>query len=193
MGGLSRLAVKWLKLGIHLERIDPGAPEQNGRHERMHGTLKKETARPPAGSVTAQQQRFDAFRRVYNDERPHEALGQETPASRYQPSLRGYPARLEEPHYDAAQAVRRVRSNGEIRWGGELIFLSDALVGEPVGIAETEDGDWIVSFFHVPLGLIDRRSKRLRPFAPARPGRRKGRATERNGKSVNDLPGPKCQ
>jgi transposase InsO family protein len=193
-GGLTRVAVKWLKLGIHLERIDPGAPQQNGRHERMHGTLKRDTARPPAGSLAEQQQRFDAFRRVYNAERPHEALGQETPASRYQPSLRGYPERLAEPHYDAAQAVRRVRSNGEIRWGGELIFLSDALVGEPVGIAETEEGDWLVSFFHVPLGLFDRRSKRLRPFAPARPGRRKGRGdTEHNGKSVNDVPGPKCQ
>jgi transposase InsO family protein len=192
-GGLSRLAVKWLKLGIHLERIEPGAPQQNGRHERMHGTLKAETARPPAGSLAAQQQRFDAFRKVYNDERPHEGLGQETPASRYRPSLRGYPQRLEEPHYDAAQAVRQVRSNGEIRWGGELIFLSDALVGEPVGIAETEDGDWIVSFFHVPLGRIDRRSKRLRPFAPARPGRGKGAGAEHNGKSVNDVPGPRCQ
>jgi hypothetical protein len=147
--------------------------------------------------VAEQQQRFDDFRRVYNAERPHEALGQETPASRYRLSGRGYPARPEEPHYDAAQAVRRVRSNGEIRWGGELIFLSEALVGEPIGIAETADGDWIVSFFRLPLGLIDRRSKRLRPFAPARPGRGKGLVRNTTGnlstmfpvQSVNEVSG----
>ena len=188
-GGLTRLAVKWTKLGIRLERTDPGSPQQNGRHERMHGTLKADTATPPAASCTAQQQRFDRFRAIYNHERPHEALGQETPASRYRPSTRPYPERLEEPHYDAAHAVRRVRSNGEIRWGGDLIFLSEALVGEPVGIAETETGDWLVSFADLPVGFIDRRSKILRPFAPARPGRRKAQP-EQTTKSVNDVSGP---
>jgi putative transposase len=184
-GGLTRLAVKWIKLGIRLERTDPGSPQQNGRHERMHGTLKAETAAPPAETIAAQQRRFDRFRAIYNHERPHEALDQNTPASRYEPSARRYPRRLQEPHYEAAQAVRRVRSNGEIRWGGDLIFLSETLVGEPVGIAETETGDWIVSFADVPLGRIDRRSRTLRPFAPARPGRR-----EQTGKTVNDVAGP---
>ena len=188
-GGLTRLAVKWVKLGIRLERTDPGSPQQNGRHERMHGTLKAETAAPPADTLAAQQRRFDRFRLTYNHERPHEALDQETPASRYRPSARRYPRRLEEPHYDAAHAVRRVRSNGEIRWGGDLIFLSETLVGEPVGIAETESGDWIVSFADVPLGRIDRRAKTLRPFAPARPGRRE-RHQEQTRKSVNDVSGP---
>jgi putative transposase len=173
-GGLTRLAVKWLRLGIGLERTDPGAPEQNGRHERMHGTLKAETARPPADTLGAQQRRFDDFRAIYNHQRPHEALDQETPTSRYRPSPRPYPCRVEEPHYDAEHAVRRVRSNGEIRWGGELVFVSEALVGEPVGVAETETGDWIVRFADHPLGLIDRRTRKLRPFAPARPGRSKG-------------------
>jgi putative transposase len=173
-GGLTRLAVKWLRLGIGLERIDPGAPEQNGRHERMHGTLKADTARPPADTLAAQQRRFDDFRAMYNNERPHEALDQQTPASRYRSSPRPYPCRTEEPHYDAEHAVRRVRSNGEIRWGGELVFVSEALVGEPVGLAETETGDWIVRFADHPVGLIDRRTGKLRPFAPARPGRRKG-------------------
>jgi transposase len=106
------------------------------------------------------------FRAIYNEERPHEALGQETPASRYRPSARPYPRRLEEPQYDAAQAVRRVRSDGEIRWGGDLIFLSETLVGEPVGVAETESGDWLVSFAEVPLGLIERRSRKLRANKP---------------------------
>jgi putative transposase len=188
-GGLTRLAVKWVKLGIRLERTDPGSPQQNGRHERMHATLKAETAVPPADTLAAQQRRFDRFRTIYNHERPHEALGQETPASRYEPSSRRYPRRLQEPHYDPEHAVRRVRSNGEIKWGGDLIFLSETLIGEPVGIAETETGDWIVSFADLPLGRIDRRSRTLRPFAPARPGRREGQR-EQTVKTVNDVPGP---
>ncbi|HET6295445.1 MAG TPA: integrase core domain-containing protein [Kribbella sp.] len=187
-GGLTRLAVKWIKLGIRLERIDPGAPEQNGRHERMHGTLKADTAKPPAATLVAQQASFDCFRLEYNHLRPHEALGQETPASRYHKSPRGYPARIEEPAYDAEHAVRRVRSNGEIKWGGTLIFVSEALVGEPVGVAETETGDWIVRFADLPLGLIDRRTHKLRPFAPTRPGRRNQRP-QQHRKSVNDVSG----
>jgi putative transposase len=188
-GGLSRLAVKWIKLGIRLERTDPGSPQQNGRHERMHGTLKADTAKPPAETLAAQQRRFDHFRQEYNEVRPHEALSQETPASRYRPSPRPYPERLEEPAYDAEHAVRRVRSNGEIRWGGELIFVSETLVGEPVGIAETESGDWIARFADYPVGMIDRRTRTLRPFAPARPGRRKP-TREQTGKTVNHVSGP---
>jgi len=187
-GGLTRLAVKWIKLGIRLERIDPGAPEQNGRHERMHGTLKAETAKPPAATPAAQQTSFDRFRLEYNHLRPHEALGQETPASRYHKSPRRYPARIEEPAYDAEHAVRRVRSNGEIKWGGTLIFVSEALVGEPVGVAETEAGDWIVRFADLPVGLINRYTCKLRPFAPARPGRRDQRS-QRHRKPVNDVSG----
>ena len=187
-GGLSRLAVKWIKLGIRIERTDPGSPQQNGRHERMHGTLKAETAAPPAGSIAAQQRRFDRFRAIYNHERPHEALGQETPASRYRASPRRYPRRIEEPMYDPEHAVRRVRSNGEIRWGGDLIFVSEPLVGEPVGVAETETGDWIVRFADHLVGLIDRRTRKLRPFAPPRPGNRKA-CREQNRKTVNDVSG----
>jgi transposase InsO family protein len=187
-GGLTRLAVKWIKLGIRLERTDPGAPQQNGRHERMHGTLKEDTAKPPAETLAAQQRKFDRFRQEYNEVRPHEALGQETPASRYRPSPRPYPERLEEPHYDPELAVRRVRTNGEIRWAGDLIFVSETLVGEPVGIAETETGNWIVRFADYPIGLINRRTRKLRPFAPPRPGRTKG-SSEQNRKTVNDVSG----
>jgi transposase InsO family protein len=188
-GGLSRLSVHWLKLGIRLERIDPGAPQQNGRHERMHGTLKAETSRPPAATPAEQQRRFDSFRRDFNENRPHEALGQVPPSRRYQSSPRDYPARIEEPWYDAEHAVRRVRSNGEIRWGGELIFLSEALVGEPVGIAETEAGDWILRFADVDLGLIDRASRKFRRFAAARPGRGKA-SQEQTQKTVRHVSGP---
>jgi len=168
-GGLSRLSVHWVKLGIRLERIEPGAPQQNGRHERMHGTLKAETSRPPAATAAEQQARFDRFRNDFNDNRPHEALGQVPPTSRYRPSPRPYPNKIEAPWYDADHAVRKVRSNGEIRWGGEMIFLSEALIGEPVGIAETEAGDWLVRFADIDLGIIDRRSKKLRRFTAGRP------------------------
>ena len=186
-GGLSRLSVGWLKLGIGLERTDPGSPQQNARHERLHGTLKRQTACPPARSLGAQQWRFDRFRREYNELRPHEALGQEPPGEHYRPSQRRYPRRIEEPHYPDDQAVRRVRSNGEIRWNGGLVFLSEALIGEPVGLAETHDGNWIVRFTSYPIGLIDRRTQKLKPFAPPRPGRHK--APEHNQKTVNDLTG----
>jgi len=172
-GGLSRLSVEWLKLGIKLERIAPGQPQQNGRHERMHRTLKSETSRPPAASPRRQQARFDRFRRDYNHERPHEALGQQSPAAHYQPSSRSYPDHVPEPWYDADHAVRCVRTSGEIKWGGDFIFISEVLTGEPVGIAETEDGHWVVRFLDVDLGLIDRKTRRLRRFTAARPGCRK--------------------
>jgi len=148
-GSLSRLAVWWLKLGIRPERIVAGKPQQNGRHERVHRTLKQETATPPADGVPAQQQRFDAFRALYNHERPHEALGQQTPASAYRSSPRPYPERLEDPSYDGDVAVRRVRSNGQIKWAGERIFVGEALIGEPVGVVETDAGDWLVRYADV--------------------------------------------
>ena len=188
-GGLTALAVHWVKLGIRLERTDPASPQQNGRHERMHATLKAETAKPPADTPAAQQAAFDRFRRTFNQVRPHEALGQKTPASRYTPSTRSYPARIEEPTYDAEHAVRRVRTNGAIKWGGELVFISEALSGEPVGVAETLTGDWIVRFAGIPLGYIDRRTKKLRHFAPARPGRRKAQH-EQAENTVNHVSGP---
>ena len=187
-GGLTTLAVHWVKLGIRLERTDPGSPQQNGRHERMHATLKEETANPPAETPVVQQAAFDRFQHTFNQVRPHEALGQKTPASRYTPSPRAYPDRIEKPTYDAEHAVRRVRSNGAIKWGGELVFISEALIGEPVGVAETLSGDWIVRFADVRLGHIDRRTKKLRHFAPARPGRRKMHH-EHQENTVNDVSG----
>ena len=120
-GGLSRLSVGWLKAGIALERIDPGRPQQNGRHERMHKTLKAETTRPPAANKEEQQARFDCFREDFNANRPHEALGQQPPAAFWRPSPRPWPERLEEPWYDAWHAMRRVRRDGSIKWGGDMV------------------------------------------------------------------------
>jgi putative transposase len=137
VGGLSPLAVWWVKLGILPERIMPGHPEQNGRHERMHRTLKAECCSPPAANASLQQARFDAFVYEYNWDRPHQALDQQPPASCYWPSPRSYPTVLEDPIYSTDVAVRRVRSNGQIKWRGGRIFVSEALVGEAVGISET--------------------------------------------------------
>jgi putative transposase len=185
-GGLTRLSVGWVKLGIRLERIDPGCPQQNGRHERMHRTLKKDTSEPPADSLAEQQARFDEFRRRFNEERPHEAIDQKTPASRYTASPRPYPDRIEEPWYDADHEIRRVRPDGTIKWRGEHVFISQALIGEPIGLAEREEGGWMVRFADLPLGLIDAERKNFRRFAAARPGRRKPATT---GNGVNHVPG----
>ena len=168
-GGLSRLAVWWIKLGITPERIDAGRPSQNGRHERFHRTLKAATAHPPAATIRAQQRCFDAFRAEYNHQRPHEALGQQPPMSWYAPSPRAYPRRLQEPSYAEAAQVRRVRHNGEIRWSSGTIYLSHLLVGEPVGIYEAADG-WLVRYGPVELGLLDPANNRLREAKPRRSG-----------------------
>jgi putative transposase len=154
LGGLSQLSIWWIKLDIRPERITPGRPCENGRHERLHGTLKRDACQPPAANRRRQQQRFDSFRRIYNDERPHEALGYATPSSVYQPSPRPYPDRLPEIVYPDHWQVRRVRHNGEIRWRGELLFISELLSGEPVGLEEIEGG-WRLYFGPLPLGDID--------------------------------------
>jgi putative transposase len=168
-GGLSALAVWWIKLGITPERIDPGRPSQNGRHERFHRTLKAATAQPPAATMRVQQQRFDAFRVEYNYERPHEALGQQPPMSCYTASARSYPRRLEEPTYAEADQVRRVRHNGEIRWSSGTIYISHVLVGEPVGIYEAADG-WLLRYGPIELGLLDPANSRLQATKPRRSG-----------------------
>lgn len=161
--GLTAMSVWWIKLGIRHERIDPGQPQQNGRHERFHLTLL-EAMRPASANLAAQARRFDAFTRDYNEERPHEALGQRPPVRFYQVSPRAMPARLPEPDYRAEAAVRRVRSNGEIKWRGEHIFLCNSLIGEAVAIEEIEEGRWQVRFFDVPIGIIDPQTLKLRRY-----------------------------
>jgi transposase InsO family protein len=172
-GGLTRVSVRWAKLGIALERIEPGKPQQNGRHERMHWTLKREACRPPEADGTAQQARFDAFRQEFNHERPHEALGQVPPCRFYRPSSRPMPESVPEPWYDSEEELRQVRSSGEIRWKGGLLYVSEALVGETVAIRERDDGHHLVRFCAVPLLLIDRKTGRAARFGPGRPPRTK--------------------
>ncbi len=171
-GGLTRLSAWWLKLGVEPHFIRPASPQENGRHERMHRTLKAQTSRPPADNAEEQQARFDEFRWHYNEERPHEALGQKPPAELYQPSPRAMPERPEDPWYDAFHQVRRVRDKGEIKWRGEFAFISEAVVGELVGLAELETGDHVVRFCGRDLGVLDRRGA-FRRFAPPRTGLRK--------------------
>jgi putative transposase len=155
-GGLSRLAIGWIKLGIRVERIAPGVPQQNGRHERLHRTLAEETTRPPARTLTDQQRVFDCFRRVYNEERPHEALGQKPPWTAYEASPRRYPVRPREPEYPAAFAVRLVRPNGSLKWNGAELYVGETLASERVGLEEVGTDRWRMFFADVPLGTIER-------------------------------------
>ena len=162
VGGLSRLAVWWIKLGIVPERIEAGHPEQNGRHERMHRTLKLDLK--PAEDWRGQQRELDRFRQDYNQVRPHEALGMMTPASVYAPSERAYPARLPELEYPDQMQVRTVKSHGHFRWNKHDVFLSEVLWGEPVGLLPVDDGVYAVHFAHMPLGLFDERRLRVLPL-----------------------------
>jgi putative transposase len=168
LGGLSRLSVWWIKLGIRPERIPPGKPQHNGRHERMHRSLKQATASPPGANLRAQQKSFDAFRQQYNWQRPHEALQMKTPAEIYVGSCRDYPRHLLEPEYGDEWEVRRVRECGRIRWCNAPIFVGKVLSGEPIGLEPVADGQWRLWFFDYPLGLFDERNGRVRKL-PSNP------------------------
>jgi putative transposase len=170
LAGLSRLAVWWLRLGIIPERIAPGRPDQNGAHEQFHAVLKAETTRPPAANLRAQQQRFDLFRRDYNDARPHEALNQETPASRYVPSRRAFPATLPRLEYPGHMEVRRVSSSGCIAWCNAQPFVSETLSGEWVALEEVADGIWTLYFASVALARFDERQGCFHPIAKFKAG-----------------------
>jgi transposase InsO family protein len=158
LAGLSELSIWWIKLGIRPERITPGKPQQNGRHERMHRTLKQCTAQPPAKTLRQQQNRFDAFRREYNEERPHQALEMNTPGSLYTKSPRAYPKRVRSPEYGTDRVVRTVGDCGRIHWSGERIFISKTLHQEPIGMEATEDGIWRLWFGAYQIGWLDERT-----------------------------------
>ena len=155
LAGLSRLSVWWLKLGISLERIEPGKPQQNGRHERMHKTLKEATALPPKSSLDDQQLAFDLFMAEYNYERPHEALRDKLPSELYKQSPREYPEKLPEIAYATNMEVCRVNDAGNIGYAGFRIFLSGALAGELVGLEEISERHARIHFASVALGVID--------------------------------------
>jgi transposase InsO family protein len=163
IAGLSRLAVWWMKLGIVPERIAAGHPEQNGRHERMHRTLKQETASPPAANRRAQQRAFDRFRREYNEERPHEALELETPSAVYTRSARSYPARVPEPEYGSALRVRRVGPRGVFSWKHQHVFLSETLIGESIGLLPIDDRFYTVYFAAFPIARFDSHKRMMVP------------------------------
>jgi transposase InsO family protein len=157
---LSRLSVWWLRLGIAIEHIKPGRPQQNGRHERMHLTLKKEATRPPGMNSLQQQDRFDAFRREFNAERPHEALAMRCPAELYTPSARPYRG-LPDLKYPFHDRDILVTACGRICMHSKKINISTVLAGQKLGIKEVDDGIWLVSFINYDLGYIDREQKTL--------------------------------
>jgi len=178
LGGLSQLSVWWLRLGVVPERIAPGHPEQNGSHEQFHAVLKAETARPPAANARAQQRRFTRFCAEYNDERPHEALNDEPPATQYHASRRPLPHRLPALEYPGHAELRLVGSNGCLSWAGEPLFLATALGGEYVAFEEVDDGIWTISFATVALARFDERQRRIHPIAPFTRGRSAATAGE---------------
>jgi transposase InsO family protein len=161
-GGLSKLSVKVIKAGVVPERIAPGKPQQNGRHERMHLTLQEDAATPPARNLREQLKRLRDFQRVFNEQRPHESLGDATPAEHYAASPRRFDGVLREPEYGDHQEVRRVRHNGEIKWQGQTIYISEALTGEPIGLRNEGAAGWSVCYGPIMLGTIGPRDSRLR-------------------------------
>ncbi len=158
--GLSKLSVWWLRLGIGIERIKPGNPQQNGRHERMHLTLKKEATRPAGKNFLQQQSKFDDFMQEYNHERPHQALGMKYPAELYSPSTRLYRG-LSEPKYPFHDRTVLVTHCGRICIGKRKISLSRVFAGQWVGIREIEEKIWLVSFMNYDLGFFDHETGRV--------------------------------
>jgi len=163
LAGLSRLSYWWIRLGIYPERIEPGHPEQNGRHERMHKTLKADTAAPPAASLSQQQLRFNGFRRDYNEQRPHEALEMRTPSECYHRSPRSYPRRLPPVWYPDPFRVRHVRTGGEIKLNNNLLYVSQGLAGQWVGIEQTDEDSSRLWYCNYLLGQIDHRNWTIIP------------------------------
>jgi len=161
--GTSKLSIKWMQLGIVHERIDPGKPTQNGRHERMHRTLKEETASPPAPTLLAQQARFEEFTLSFNRERPHQALGMKTPLSMYSPSEKAFPAKLDAITYQEPYIVRPIRRNGTIRWKNREIFITEVLRDQPVGLLQGSDNALEVYFGSLHLGTVDWQSTKFIP------------------------------
>jgi transposase InsO family protein len=162
VGGLSELAIWLIKLGIVPERIRKGHPEENGRHERMHLTLKKETASPAKETQAQQQQRFNEFRVEYNEQRPHEGLQFNRPAWLYTRSTRQFPSKLPSVEYDGSfDETRRIRTNGTMKWAGKEIFISETLVGETIGLTPYSENEWLLHFSFLPLAIFDERKLKV--------------------------------
>lgn len=166
VAGLTRLGVWLLRLGIQPIFIEPGHPEQNGRHERFHETLKAETASPPRASIRAQQAAFNRFRAIYNDERPHEALAMQTPSDVYTSSERSMPSVLPEHEYPDGFETRRIRGDGSMKWKQGLVFVGEALIGEHVGLELREDGHWLIHLGPMRMGVLNERTRTVLPVLP---------------------------
>jgi putative transposase len=162
--GLSRLAVWWLRLGIKLQRIKPGHPEQNGRHERMHRTLKQAATQPAGKNILHQQEKFDSFMHMFNELRPHAGIEMKTPSEVYKKSKRAYPGQLEELEYKGYDGIRRVSTNGTVSSGkNRTVFITEALSGQNVGLTQLDDGLWGLTFMEYELGYYDERSFKFTP------------------------------
>ena len=161
IAGLSRLSIWWIQLGIIPERIEKGCPQQNGRHERMHRTLKYETLDTKTKNIKEQQQRFDFFQMDYNNDRPHEALNQNTPSDYYQKSRRPYVEKPKKPIYDYDFSVRQVRNNGEIRFKGQMYFLTNLLDDQPVGLKQTNEDSWDIYYSFFPIATLNLRKNKI--------------------------------
>lgn len=155
--GLSQLNVWWIRLGIQHQRIEPSSPQQNGKHERMHRTMKAEATKPPRSSIITQQREFNRFRKEFNQDRPHEALGGKTPGSLYKPSRRVYNGKVEPYDYPSHFLVKRVTSAGTIRLRDRLVFIASALHSHLIGLEEVNTGVWSVYLCNVLLARIDER------------------------------------
>jgi hypothetical protein len=177
VGRLSQLSVRWVRLGITPLLIEPGKPQQNGRHERMHRTLKNRACSKPANTCGEHQKQFDSFITHFNVVRPHDSLGGKPPTRFYTPSSRTYPRRLPKLEYPEHFEVRHVRSSGEIKWQGQWLFLSHALAGEAIAFEPIGDGVWMLYFGHLDLGFYSERERKLdlnrnRPAGKAENGTR---------------------
>jgi len=161
--GLSALGVWWIQLGIRQYRIEPGKPQQNGRHERMHRTMKAEATRPPGADIRSQRKKLEAFRHEFNEERPHQALGNRRPAEVGRPSPRPFPRKTRKPEYAAHYEKRRVTSVGHIAFKRRMIFLSSNLLGETVALEEIADGIWSIYYYDVLIARLDERTGKVIP------------------------------
>ena len=165
--GLSSLSVWWMRLGIQVERIEPGKPQQNGRHERMHRTLKEDIRPRLSKNLLAQQEQLDRFREDFNERRPHEALKMKCPADIYKPSLKRYPDRLPEPSYPHHDLVRQVYATGSVSFrDGKSFFISAALADQTIAFEEEEDGLWRINFMDLDLGFLDDQTMKFTPISP---------------------------
>jgi hypothetical protein len=166
VGGLSKLSVWWVLLGIVPERIDPGQPQQNGRHERMHRTLKEQTANPPAATMRDQQRAFDRFRADYNERRPHEALELTPPARHYEPSLIPMPLRLHTPAYPSEFQVRRTCENGTVKFRGNLFRFGKVIASQALGFLAVDEDEWELHFGPLLLAYVILRDGEARLVSP---------------------------